>query len=285
MATFALLLARFRLWVLAAAALMGLAAAGGLSPAPAGQPPVSMAADIVDEAIPAARAAAIEVVVAANESGEPGGETAETPPAAQDAAPGAGKPAKRAKPSASAGITIDDDTGKVRIHGGGESREYDSFEAFVERAPWIAAMVFGVTFLVFLTPVVIIALVIWYKMRKARMHNETMVRLAEKGVVPPAEAFDAVVAGPAPPATTGQAASPLYERARAARVKAAWSDLRKGVICGAVGLGFTFYSMLEDGEANFVGLVLMFVGLAYIVLWYFEDRQTVEPGRGPPPSA
>jgi hypothetical protein len=66
-----------------------------------------------------------------------------------------------------------------------------------------------------------------------------------------------------------------------------WSDLRKGVIAGAVGLGFTFYSMLDDGSPNFVGLILLFVGLAYIVLWYFEDRQVAAqvPPPPPPPAA
>ena len=40
--------------------------------------------------------------------------------------------------------------------------------------------------------VLIIALVLWYKMRKTRMLNETMLQLAEKGVVPPAEAMQAL---------------------------------------------------------------------------------------------
>jgi hypothetical protein len=55
--------------------------------------------------------------------------------------------------------------------------------------------------------------------------------------------------------------------------RAAWSDLRKGVIMGGIGLGLTFYSMLADGEANGLGLVLLFVGIGYCALWYFEDRQ------------
>ena len=161
---------------------------------------------------------------------------------------------------------------------------------FVERAPWIAGLVFMVTFLVFVTPIVIAALVIWYKVRKSRMMNETMLRLAEKGVVPPPEAFDAISGNRANP-MGGPATAPLYEQAKAVRQKAVWSDLRKGIIVGAVGLGFTFYSMLDDGSPNFVGLVLLFVGLAYIVLWYFEDRQItaarggLPPPPPPPPSA
>ena len=52
-------------------------------------------------------------------------------------------------------------------------------------------MVLGIVFIVFLTPILIIALIIWYKMRKNRMQNETMLKLAEKGIVPTADALQA----------------------------------------------------------------------------------------------
>ena len=42
---------------------------------------------------------------------------------------------------------------------------------------------------------------------------------------------------------------------------------------GGIGLGLTFFSILDDGTPNSVGLVLLFVGIGYIVLWWFEDRQ------------
>jgi hypothetical protein len=31
--------------------------------------------------------------------------------------------------------------------------------------------------------------------------------------------------------------------------------------------------MVEEGSASWFGLVLLFVGIGYVVLWYFEDRQ------------
>jgi hypothetical protein len=295
MPALAVLLARHRIWFLAAAALMGLTAAGGLSPSTASREPArpSLVAGIVADAIPAARAATVEVVIAANETPAAKAADAPTPPEppAPAAAPsGAEPPAKASKrKGASVGITIDDDE-KVHIRGPDGTREYDSFEAFVEKAPWIAGLVFVVTFLVFLTPILVIALVIWYKMRKNRMLNETMLRLAEKGVMPPTEAFEAVSGGRANPMSSSPSVAPLYEQAKAVRQKAVWSDLRKGIILGAVGLGFTFYSMLDDGSPNFVGLILLFVGLAYIVLWYVEDRQMsavrgLPPPPPPPPSA
>lgn len=166
----------------------------------------------------------------------------------------------------------------------GTDREYDSFDQFLDRDPWLATMVIGVVFVVFLTPILLIALVIWYKLRKTRLQNETMVRLAERGILPPAEALQAVGTGRAD-AALGVAAAPLSEQARVLRRAAAWSDLRKGVLMGAVGLATTFYSMLDDGTANWLGLALLFVGIGYCALWYFEDRQTaVVPAAAPVPT-
>ena len=121
-------------------------------------------------------------------------------------------------------------------------------------------------------------------MRKNRMLSETMIKLAEKGVVPPAEALEAVAGGRAAALRDGPSTAPLYENAKAVRKGIAWSDLRKGVIAGAVGLGLVFHSMLDDGSPNVVGLVLLFVGLGYIVLWYFEDRRLAPPASAAPPA-
>jgi len=173
----------------------------------------------------------------------------------------------------------------------GDDREYDSFNDFVHNEPELAGMVLGVVAIVFLSPVLVIALILWYRMRKNRMLNETMLRLAEKGVVPPAEAIGAL-AGNTPGAMSGSpSVAPLYEQAKQIRRRAAWSDLRKGVILGGIGLGLTSFSMLDDGTPNSVGLVLLFVGIGYIVLWWFEDRQVARAANGaaggspPPPAA
>jgi 4-amino-4-deoxy-L-arabinose transferase-like glycosyltransferase len=180
-------------------------------------------------------------------------------------------------------ITIDERGMRITKPGRGAphvtvgGHEYDSFEAFVEKAPWIAGLVFMTTALVFLVPLLVIILVIWYKMRRTRMMNETMLKLAERGVVPPGEAMQAIANGrPEPALQSGPATAPLYEQAKTLRRRAAWSDLRKGVILGAIGFGLTAYSMLEDGSANGLGLVLLFVGIGFVVLWYLEDRQAEE---------
>jgi len=183
------------------------------------------------------------------------------------------------------GLRIDKGNKHVRIEGLRGDKEYDSFESFVDDAPWLAGLVFMIVALIFATPLLLIILIIWYKMRKARMLNETMVKLAERGVVPSAEAMDALASGrsvgtvPPGPVTTA-----LYDRARSLQRQTAWSDLRKGVVLIALGLGFTFYWMFNAASASWVGLILLFLGIGYCVLWFFEDRAprvTRDPGTPP----
>jgi hypothetical protein len=209
------------------------------------------------------------------------------------------------KDKASVDVTIDahgvgvlKDGKRIRVQGLGNDREYDSFEQFARDAPGTALFVFLIVTVVFLVPLLIIALLVWYKIRKTRMHNETMLKLAERGIVTPAAAMEALAAGPSPAASLDAMANagsagtppaagsaPLYDQARQIRRRTAWSDLRKGVILTALGVGLSLYSMFDDGTPNGVGLILLFLGLGYCVLWYFEDR-TPDPRRNgsPPPS-
>jgi hypothetical protein len=63
-----------------------------------------------------------------------------------------------------------------------------------------------------------------------------------------------------------------------------WSDLRKGVLLSAVGMSFIIYSLLDSGSPNWVGLVLLFVGVGYGVLWWFEDRHLAQGDAGTGPN-
>jgi hypothetical protein len=47
----------------------------------------------------------------------------------------------------------------------------------------------------------------------------------------------------------------------------------------------SFWSILDDGSANSVGLVLLFLGLGYCVLWFFEDRTSPPRTPGTPPGS
>ena len=184
MPAFAALVARHRSWVLVAAALLGLVAAGGLAPAPAPAPrdeAVFNVADLVPTVIPAALAApAVAIRIAADATAQPKApaspaspakpDTPDTPAAADPPDAPAAPIAKGHKKGATVGITIDDESGRVRVAGADGSREFDSFEAFVQQAPWIAGLVFFVVFCVFLTPILIIARVAWahlYPQQKA----------------------------------------------------------------------------------------------------------------------
>ena len=193
---------------------------------------------------------------------------------------------KALEQKADAGLVIDKDKKRVRVDAFGHDREYESFEDFVRDAPWLAGLVFTVVLLVFLVPLLVIVLLVWYKVRKNRMLNETMIKLAEKGVMPPAEAMEALTASKVGPAVTaGPSTAPLYEQAKLVRHRAAWSDLRKGVILVALGFGLSAWSMFDDGTPNGLGLVLLFVGIGYCVLWYFEEREPASrPGGSPPAS-
>src|SRR5215510_7712922 len=74
----------------------------------------------------------------------------------------------------------------------------EDFEAISERMPWVIGLIFLVVGSIFLTPIVLLVGIIWYKLRKARLQNEAMLALAERGVVPPAQAADALAAGTSP---------------------------------------------------------------------------------------
>ena len=165
----------------------------------------------------------------------------------------------------------------VTVRGVPHDREFESFDQLAKMEPALATMIVAIVAVIFLAPVLAIALILGYRMRKARMLNETMLKLAEKGIVPPGEALEAVMGNnpAAASATAGlpPAAAPIYEKAKAIRKRAAWSDLRKGIVMGAIGLGLCLFSILDDGTPNSVGLVLLFVGIGYIVLWWFEERQ------------
>ena len=217
------------------------------------------------QAVDAARASPLIVAQASTDAAKEAAEAArdasrEAANAAREAAREGAEAAREARDKHKRGITIGMDV----------DRQYDSFDQFLDKDPGLAAIVLGVVFIVFLTPILIIALIVWYKLRRNRMQNDAMLRLAEKGVVAPGDAVQALATGRVDAA---MAALPVTEQASVLTKRTAWSDLRKGVLLAAVGLAFVFHGMVEEGSASWFGLVLLFVGVGYLLLWYFEDRQ------------
>jgi hypothetical protein len=144
--------------------------------------------------------------------------------------------------------------GRIQIDALGD-KEFDSVGEFVQHEPEIAGMVVAIVTVIFLSPVLMIALVLWYRMRKTRMLNETMLKLAEKGIVTSSDALEALAGGKqaAAVATAAAAVAPLQEQAKQMRRRAAWSDLRKGVFTAGVGIALTLYSLFDDGSPNGLG--------------------------------
>ena len=162
---------------------------------------------------------------------------------------------------------------RVQIDG---DDDFDAFTGQVQKMPWIIGLIFLVVGSIFLTPVVLLVGIIWYKLRKTRLQNEAMLRLAEHGVVPPAQAADALASSAAPSTVAPQ----LYQQAVALRKRVAWSDLRKGIILSTLGAAFCLYWIIAGGEASWVGLILLFLGVGYIVLWWLEGRNVNQPVGG-----
>jgi hypothetical protein len=167
-----------------------------------------------------------------------------------------------------------------RFHFRTDDDDFYSFNDGLPTAPWVIGLAFLVAGTILLTPVFLLVGIIWYKLRKTRLQNEAVLKLAERGAMGPAQAIDAVMSGVPPEGAVastaaplaGSPAAPVYQQTVIARRRAVWSDLRKGVILTAIGLAFVFYWMVEHGSASWVGLVLMFLGIGYILLWWFEDR-------------
>src|SRR5690242_11732203 len=201
-----------------------------------------------------------------------------TPPAAAapaaPAAPAADAPAPA--PAADAADDPDDpdepssfDRHRARI----QIDDFDSFKQAMDVAPWIVGVVFLVLGSIFLTPIILLVGIIWYKLRKTRLQNEAVLKLAERGVMPSAQAVDAVVSGTSPAQAVPVAAgASTITQAVATRRRAVWSDLRKGVLLLAAGVATTLYSITDRGQPNWLSLVLLFVGAGYVVLWWLEDR-------------
>ena len=100
----------------------------------------------------------------------------------------------------------------------------------------------------FALPVLLVALILYYKHRKARLAHETIARLVEKGLPVPPELLD--------PPRRGHA------------------GLRGGLVLLALGVALSFY-FAGWGPGWSIGLIPGLMGLALLASWKIENR-----GRG-----
>ena len=265
--------------ILGAALLLALAVCLPSKTLPARAQDTKPPVNAESPAVPAPAASDVKRGIGINIATDP---DKDSPKAAADKEPAEPAPRSTTVDSGNHTVTIKKGGKTITVTGLPNDREFDSVGQFARMEPALATMIVAIVAVIFLSPVFAIALILSYRMRKARMLNETMLKLAEKGIVPPAEALDAVTGNRSAGAAAAKGPSttePFYEQAKALRKRAAWSDLRKGVVMGAIGFGLTLFSMLDDGTPNSLGLVLLFVGIGYGVLWWFEQRQ-LSPSNG-----
>lgn len=100
-------------------------------------------------------------------------------------------------------------------------------------------------------PIALVGLILWYKSRKTRMIHETALRLAEKGQ-------------PVPPELFLGAEEPF-------------SDLRRGVVLVALGLGLALFMYQMDKPWS-LGLIPLFMGAGYLVVWKLDAGKAKDTG-------
>lgn len=98
-------------------------------------------------------------------------------------------------------------------------------------------------------PVLLVAIILWFKHRKLRMTHETIARLAEKGLPVPPELL----------------APPPGSRSRNVA-------LRGGLVLVALGIALMVFFLEVRGPWS-IGLIPGLMGLALVIAWAIERRE------------
>ena len=103
----------------------------------------------------------------------------------------------------------------------------------------------------------IVGLVVWNSTRSRRMLHETLRLMVEKGQPIPEELLRGTLNKP---------------------LRSPKSDLRRGLVCLALGLGFLVFFLVDHNHAWGLALIPICLGLGYLVAWRLESKPV--PGNG-----
>ena len=118
---------------------------------------------------------------------------------------------------------------------------------------WIAAVSILSIVLIFGTPIMLVAAVLYASHRKRRLASDMANRFLANGQQVPPEVWRGL-AGDATPR----------------------SSLHKGVIMLGLGLGiFLCFWLIGSMRAAYLGLIPMFIGFAQLLIWKLEKRDTI----------
>jgi Domain of unknown function (DUF6249) len=132
--------------------------------------------------------------------------------------------------------------------------------------PWIAIPIVFIVFLaIFGTPVMIVALIMYFSFSKSRAMHRTVRMMVEKGQPVPEALLN-------PPPVIRQR-----------------SDLRRGVVLLMVGTGLMiFFGACNDweGGAWSLGIIPFLIGAGYLLVWRLDFRrgESLPPSPPPPPT-
>ncbi len=147
-------------------------------------------------------------------------------------------------------VNIDTQGDGAKLHIGIDS-DFDESMDIGEMLVAILAIV-----LIFGTPVIIVALVSFNGYRRRKLLHDNVNRLIEQGRDIPPELFD-------------------YFEGTSIGKNGLRSSLHRGMMLLAVGLGaFVSLSMLAGVEVGSLGLIPLFMGLAYLITWRLQQSKT-----------
>jgi Domain of unknown function (DUF6249) len=123
--------------------------------------------------------------------------------------------------------------------------------------PWLVIPIVTIVFLtIFGTPILIVAVILYFSFSKTRALHRTVRMMVEKGQ-------------PVPEALLNP---PPAQRQR--------SDMRRGVVLAMVGLGLMlFFAAVNDweGGAWSIGLIPFLIGAGYLLVWKLEGKKDNVP--------